>query len=98
MRVSSGATVAAMWNTIEFEAIAPTDSSGRRILSRAFSNEDLNLVAKAVTASCDAADGVADGMVNHVKACHFDPGVLQCGRSEEHTSELQSPCNLVCRL
>src|SRR5256885_9344680 len=24
------------------------------------------------------------------------PGL--CGRSEEHTSELQSPCNLVCRL
>src|SRR5256885_8782442 len=23
---------------------------------------------------------------------------LQHGRSEEHTSELQSPCNLVCRL
>src|SRR5256885_12124725 len=26
-------------------------------------------------------------------------GILpQAGRSEEHTSELQSPCNLVCRL
>src|SRR5688500_7602971 len=24
--------------------------------------------------------------------------VLPVGRSEEHTSELQSPCNLVCRL
>src|SRR5256885_9993213 len=24
--------------------------------------------------------------------------ILVCGRSEEHTSELQSPCNLVCRL
>src|SRR5205807_10230306 len=24
--------------------------------------------------------------------------VLKEGRSEEHTSELQSPCNLVCRL
>src|SRR5256885_11973480 len=23
---------------------------------------------------------------------------MNCGRSEEHTSELQSPCNLVCRL
>src|SRR5256885_5827499 len=23
---------------------------------------------------------------------------VQCLRSEEHTSELQSPCNLVCRL
>src|SRR2546426_5072515 len=26
------------------------------------------------------------------------PGDLQPMRSEEHTSELQSPCNLVCRL
>src|SRR2546426_3153548 len=25
-------------------------------------------------------------------------GVAEAGRSEEHTSELQSPCNLVCRL
>src|SRR5256885_8686760 len=25
-------------------------------------------------------------------------GNLRRGRSEEHTSELQSPCNLVCRL
>src|SRR2546426_3902531 len=23
---------------------------------------------------------------------------FECSRSEEHTSELQSPCNLVCRL
>src|SRR5256885_16003265 len=28
---------------------------------------------------------------------HPDPGDA-VGRSEEHTSELQSPCNLVCRL
>src|SRR3989454_4859978 len=26
------------------------------------------------------------------------PGVVDARRSEEHTSELQSPCNLVCRL
>src|SRR2546426_4058396 len=26
------------------------------------------------------------------------PSHYQQGRSEEHTSELQSPCNLVCRL
>src|SRR2546426_3294923 len=29
---------------------------------------------------------------------HRLPGALEAGRSEEHTSELQSPCNLVCRL
>src|SRR5256885_8960032 len=31
----------------------------------------------------------------------FQKLILRCGildRSEEHTSELQSPCNLVCRL
>src|SRR5256885_11677241 len=41
-----------------------------------------------------------------VRASHLDlddPGTARClepdgGRSEEHTSELQSPCNLVCRL
>src|SRR2546426_11393739 len=27
-----------------------------------------------------------------------ETGVRAAGRSEEHTSELQSPCNLVCRL
>src|ERR1022692_1862302 len=29
---------------------------------------------------------------------HKETGVQTCARSEEHTSELQSPCNLVCRL
>src|SRR5256885_3084213 len=28
----------------------------------------------------------------------FELGIERPGRSEEHTSELQSPCNLVCRL
>ncbi len=78
MRVSSGATVAAMWNTIAFNSIAPQDASGNRILSQAFSNADLNLVASAVKSSCDAADGVVDGMVNNTKACQFNPAVLQC--------------------
>src|SRR5256885_7220017 len=29
---------------------------------------------------------------------HCPPGMVGLRRSEEHTSELQSPCNLVCRL
>src|SRR5256885_6781802 len=31
-------------------------------------------------------------------AHHFNSVTLLFSRSEEHTSELQSPCNLVCRL
>src|SRR5688500_19592393 len=42
--------------------------------------------------------GVVEGQDAHVEQAH----VLQQRplevRSEEHTSELQSPCNLVCRL
>src|SRR5205807_4413565 len=32
------------------------------------------------------------------KEVRLEPGIGVGGRSEEHTSELQSPCNLVCRL
>src|SRR5256885_5327744 len=34
----------------------------------------------------------------HAKVIRVDASDLFLGRSEEHTSELQSPCNLVCRL
>lgn len=78
MRVSSGATVAAMWNNIQFNNIAPTDASGNRILSQAFSNGDLNLVSDAIVQACDAADGASDGLVENFQACRFDPAVLQC--------------------
>src|SRR5256885_11865048 len=35
---------------------------------------------------------------DHQVAIHFAAHGVRSVRSEEHTSELQSPCNLVCRL
>lgn len=78
MRVSSGATIAAMWNNIELTRVAPRDGEGRRILAQAFSDSDLTAVANAVVAACDARDGAADGMVNDFRSCSFNPAVLQC--------------------
>src|SRR5256885_10603801 len=57
-------------------------------------------------------EGMADGSRLHpLQQAFAELGAAQCGyctpgilltakalRSEEHTSELQSPCNLVCRL
>src|SRR2546426_9021503 len=44
----------------------------------------------------------ADNVGGRIVAVPRDPGVvgeaIVTSRSEEHTSELQSPCNLVCRL
>ena len=77
MRVSSGATIAAMWNHIKLTAAAPIEN-GAPILSKALSNGDLTLLANRILQQCDALDGVADGMVNHIQACRVDPAVLQC--------------------
>src|SRR5256885_11729001 len=48
-----------------------------------------------------AAGGVCAAGAEGGGGCGFGCGCgcgCGCGRSEEHTSELQSPCNLVCRL
>src|SRR5256885_8025566 len=38
-------------------------------------------------------------VIDHLRIRFFSPGLWRrVDRSEEHTSELQSPCNLVCRL
>jgi feruloyl esterase len=36
------------------------------------------LLRDAVTAACDAGDGVRDGVVGNVAACGFDPATLRC--------------------
>src|SRR5256885_12443843 len=43
------------------------------------------------------ARGWAPGSRARLRACSCPAWAFRC-RSEEHTSELQSPCNLVCRL
>src|SRR5256885_9677015 len=45
--------------------------------------------------STSGADPGAGTRCPRTAAC---PGAVRALRSEEHTSELQSPCNLVCRL
>jgi feruloyl esterase len=33
---------------------------------------------KAVTAACDAIDGIVDGVIDDPRLCHFDPATLTC--------------------
>src|SRR2546426_894315 len=44
------------------------------------------------------ATGTFDTVTTAVPLCPSLVAVIVAARSEEHTSELQSPCNLVCRL
>ena len=41
----------------------------------------LGLLHRAVIASCDAADGVTDGVLDDPRQCTFDPASLACGGS-----------------
>src|SRR2546426_6195123 len=46
-----------------------------------------------------ARDGIAVAALNDLAFAYLKRfGATKVERSEEHTSELQSPCNLVCRL
>lgn len=71
-----------VWNVQTFSRIAPSNSSGERILSAAFSDRDLTLVSDSVLRQCDALDGLADGMINDQAGCGFDPASLACKGSK----------------
>ena len=60
MSVSSGATIAAAWDTQTYLSIAPANAEGQGVLSQALSDSDLSLVAGSITTACDATDGATD--------------------------------------
>ena len=68
-----------VWSLKTVTRIAPPGANGQPDLSRAFTDEQLRAVADAVTAECDALDGLADGMINDFEGCGFDPASLECG-------------------
>ncbi|MBN1831785.1 MAG: tannase/feruloyl esterase family alpha/beta hydrolase [Deltaproteobacteria bacterium] len=80
-----------MWNLQVAARIAPKDEKGRPIISRAFSDGDLRLVADSVLRHCDALDGLDDGLINDWQGCDYDPAVLTCksGKTENCLSEEQ---------
>ncbi len=89
MRVSSGATIAAAWDTQALQAIAPAGADGKPVLSRALSPGDLGVLREGILQACDKDDGVVDGLVSHPAACRFDVKSLQCAGAK--TAQCLSP-------
>lgn len=81
----SCAAVAQAWDSQTFMSVAPKDTQGRSVLAQAFSAADLKLVSDNIAKTCDALDGVKDGLINNYRACRFDPQVLQCKADKEAT-------------
>ena len=51
---------------------------GRKVLAQAFSDTQLQRVAREVLDRCDAADGLADGLVSDTALCRINPQRLVC--------------------
>jgi feruloyl esterase len=66
----AGSALEEVWETAVLAEASP-------VIAQAFSDAELKLVADAVLARCDAADGLADGLVFD-RGCRFNPQVLQC--------------------
>jgi len=47
-----------------------------------FSDSDRKLIVNSVLQSCDAKDGLKDGMIFNSRACEFDPSALVCPASK----------------
>jgi feruloyl esterase len=66
--------------------------------STTLSPRELGLLYRAAIASCDAADGVVDGILDDPRRCAFDPAVLQCsamqsaGAGRGARQSLSAPC------
>ena len=64
---------------VAFNQAAPRDADGLPVVSQIFSASDRTLIANGLLDRCDALDGIGDGVIHNMKACHFDPTRLQCG-------------------
>ena len=64
--------VATAWSLKVLGEIAPKDDQGRPLLSKAYSKTDIDVINAAITAQCDALDGLQDGVVDSAKSCDVD--------------------------
>ncbi|MES1196294.1 MAG: tannase/feruloyl esterase family alpha/beta hydrolase, partial [Steroidobacter sp.] len=75
---TSFSNLADRWVATSLNQVAPKDEQGKPITSRALSDGDRKLVIDSLLKSCDANDGVADGMIFNPAGCGFDVMKLAC--------------------
>ncbi len=67
--------------------LATHDADGTPLFSQA----KLSLLSKSAVASCDAVDGLKDGLIDDPRRCSFDPATLACTGSADDASCLTAP-------
>jgi len=70
--------LATRWISTSLNAVAPVGADGKPITAQALSPSDRKLVVEGLLQSCDALDGMRDGLIHNTRACKFDPAALAC--------------------
>ena len=73
------------WIPVAFNQIAPKDHKGQPLIDQAITEKDRKLIARTLLKTCDAQDGVEDGLISDPLACKLDLAVLTC-KAEESDS------------
>jgi len=66
------------WIPVAYNQAAPKDATGKPEIEKLLSETERKLLMDTLMKSCDARDGVADGMIFDPIGCKFDPSVLDC--------------------
>ena len=66
------------WIPVAYNQAAPKNESGKPQTDKLLSEGERKLFMDTLMKSCDARDGVADGMIFDPLGCKFDPAVLAC--------------------
>jgi feruloyl esterase len=66
------------WIPVAYNQAAPKDATGKPQTGKLLSESERKLFMETLMKSCDARDGVADGMIFDPIGCKFDPAVLDC--------------------
>jgi pimeloyl-ACP methyl ester carboxylesterase len=87
--------LAVRWITTSLNSVAPVDAAGKAQTDKALSPGDRKLFIDALLKSCDALDGIVDGMIFNTRACHFDPAVLACSGAKTDSCLTTAQVNAV---
>ena len=92
------AAIDGVGHTKAFMSVAPKGADGAPDLGNALTKDELKTVADAILDSCDALDGVKDGMVQNVAACRFDPAALACKPGQNSACLPQAKVDVLARV
>jgi feruloyl esterase len=77
---------------VSLSAAAERDANGTVVPGSALSETDKKLIVDSLLRTCDADDGLADGLIFDPLGCDFDPAALTCtgAKNESCLSETQA--------